>query len=207
MELAVSRVVAVETATEAALLLSAVGGIPHAAARVRTGVGINTGLQAQRMDAVDDRLHSVREALGVELEDPVLAMTPEEAVVDVDVDVAGVLEPVRRHRTRRLEDDLLGNLDAERVPARPPHKRANLRVARRRDLRGVEKLSRTRGYNLLVGALKTTQVDIGLARGEIDADALVAFGAIAVFDPLVYSGDLRSDFLAKRRIRTDSGGH
>ena len=62
-------------------------------------------------------------------------------------------------------------------------------------------------YNLLVGALETTQVDIRLARGKIDADALVAFGAIAVFDPLVYSGDLRSDFLAKRRIRTDSGGH
>ena len=159
------------------------------------------------MDAVDDRLHSVREALGVELEDPVLAMTPEEAVVDVDVDVAGVLEPVRRHRTRRLENDLLGNLDTERVPARPPHKRANLRVARRRDLRGVEKLGRARGYNLLVGALETTQVDIRLARGKIDADALVAFGAIAIFDPLVDSRDRGGDFLAKRRIRADSGGH
>ena len=198
---------AVETAADAALLLVAVGGIPHAAARVSAGVGINAGLESERMDAVDDRLHSVREALGVELEDPVLAMPPEEAVVDIDVDVACVLEPVRRNRSRRLEDDLLGNLDAECVPARPPHKRAYLRVARRRDLRGVEKLGRARGYNLLVGALETTQVDIRLARGKIDADALGAFGAISIFDPLVDSRDRGGDFLAKRRIRADSGGH
>ena len=201
MELAVGRVVAVEAAAPSAHVVVALGVLPHAAARVGARVGIDARLKPERVNAVNRRLNAVRETLRVELEDAVLAVAAEKAVVDVYVDVARLLEPVRRHRLRGPEYDFLGNVAAERVPARPAHERADLRVVRRRNLRGVEKLCRAPCGGLAVEALETAQVDIRLPSGEIDADALVAFGAVAVFDALVGGGWSRLNSVAERRLR------
>ena len=108
-------------------------------------------------------------------------MAPEEAVVDVHVCVAGGLEPVRRHRARRVEYDVLRNVDAERVPAGPAHERTYLRIIRGRNLGRVEKARRACRHRLAAGSLKPRQIHIRLTGVKVDADALVALRALAEF--------------------------
>ena len=182
MELAVGGVMSVEPRAHATLVLAArAAAAPHAAARVGAGVRVDAGLQSERVDAVHGRLHAVGEALRMEAEDSVLAVSPEKAVVDVDVGVACLLQPVRRHRAGGLEDDRLGDVDAEGVPARPAHERTELRIARGRNPRRVQETRRARGHLVAARALQAAHVDVRLVGREVDADALVALRAIPEF--------------------------
>ena len=183
MELAVGGVMSVEPRAHAALVLAArTAAAPHAAARVGAGVRVDAGLEPERVDAVHGRLHAVGEALRMEAEDAVLAVSPEKAVVDVDVGVACLLQPVRRHRAGGFEDDCFGDVHAEGVPARPAHERTQLRIARRRNLRRVQETRRTRGDLLAARAFQSGRVHVRLACGEVNADALVAFLAVSELD-------------------------
>ena len=118
----------------------------------------------------------------MEAEDAVRAVSPEEAVIDVDIGVAGGLQPVRRHRAGGFEDDRLGDVDAEGVPARPAHERTELRVARERDLRRIQQPRRARGHLVAARALQAAQVHVRLPGCEVDADSLVALRAFAELD-------------------------
>ena len=118
----------------------------------------------------------------MEAEDAVLAVSPEKAVVDVDIGIARLLQAVRRHRAGGFEDDRFGDVDAEGVPARPAHERTELRIARGRNLRRVQQPSRARGDLVAVHALQMAQVYIRFPSGEVDADALVALRAFPELD-------------------------
>ena len=156
--------------------------VEERAARVHAGVGVDASLEPERVDFVRDLLHSVREALLDYAELPVLVVAAEEPVVDVDVEVASLLEPVRGHGLRGLDDDVLGDFYPERVPARPAEERTlDARVGKR--LREREEFLGPCRARLLRGAVETAQVDVRGLRVGRDADALVALGAFAEFDP------------------------
>ena len=97
--------------------------VEDAAAGVLAAVGVDAGLEAERMDVVDDGLESVGEALRVRLEPSVLVASAEVAVVDVDVDVAALVELQLLDKVGVVLDRPLADVDAECVPRAPAHRR------------------------------------------------------------------------------------
>ena len=97
--------------------------VEDAAAGVLAAVGVDAGLEAERMDVVDDGLESVGEALRVRLEPSVLVASAEVAVVDVDVYVPALVELQLLDKVGVVLDRPLADVDAECVPRAPAHRR------------------------------------------------------------------------------------
>ena len=96
-------------------------GIPQRTAGVGARVGVDTRPQAKAVDMVDDALDAVGEAFGVGLQHALLVAVAEEAVVDVDIAVAGILQPERHHGIGLAADKLLADVYTVGVPRAPPH--------------------------------------------------------------------------------------
>ena len=115
MESAVGGIVSVQPRAKARLVATVAG------AGVVACVGIGPRLHAQRMDAVHRSLHAVWKSRWIEPEPSVRSVSVEKPVVNVDVDVSGVLEAVCRHCLRNAEYDVFRYVLRERIPAGPSH--------------------------------------------------------------------------------------
>ena len=122
--------------------------VPEASASVRTGIGVNTGLEPEPMDMIDNFPKAVREALGVRLQLAVLVAPAEIAVVNVYIFVTALVETKFDKEICLLHDKLVRDVDAVGVPARPAHRRrlGLLRFARL----GVQHLVGSRPHGLEV---------------------------------------------------------
>ena len=122
--------------------------VPEASARVRACVGVDARLETEPVDVVDDVFEPVREALWVRLQLAVLVAPAKIAVVDVDILVAALVEAKFNEKICLLHDELVRDVDAVGVPARPAHRRrlGILRFARL----GVQHLVGSRPHGLEV---------------------------------------------------------
>ena len=116
IQFAVLRIVSPKPGADAGMV-----AVEDAAAGVGSRVGIGSGLHAERMNPVDGSFHSFRETHRMELKPSVGVVALEESVIDVHVDESRRLETVGGHCPGDAENDLLGNIDGERIPARPSH--------------------------------------------------------------------------------------
>ena len=122
--------------------------VPEASARVRSCVGVDTGLKPKPMDVIDNLFKTVRETLWMRLQLAVLVASAKIAVVDIDILVAALVEAKFNEKICLLHDELVRDVDAVGVPARPAHRRrlGILRFARL----GVQHLVGSRPHGLEV---------------------------------------------------------
>ncbi len=77
------------------------------------GVGVEFGVESERVDALGHAFHAARKSGGVGLHASVGGAVAEEAVVDVDMVVAGITESGRNEGFGLPYDKRVGDVDPE----------------------------------------------------------------------------------------------
>ncbi len=93
-------------------------------ARRRPGVGIDAELEPARMEVIAQRFEARGEALRIGLDRAVGIARAVPAVVEVDVDVAGIAQARGNQRVGGAPDQRLVDIAAVVVPGVPPHRRS-----------------------------------------------------------------------------------
>jgi hypothetical protein len=96
-------------------------GIPKRTAGIGSGIGVDTGFQTEAMDVVSHIFDAFGETFRMCLQSPFLITVSEETVVDVNVTVAGILQPERYHGFGLLFDKIFADVDTVGVPRTPAH--------------------------------------------------------------------------------------
>src|ERR1041384_1575247 len=88
----------------------------------RAGIGINSQLQALRVNVIGEGLDAVRKADWIGDDRPIRIAADLPAVVDVHVLIAGLFHSTRCNSVHNFFDELLAHIAAKLVPTVPPHR-------------------------------------------------------------------------------------
>ena len=101
--------------------------VPDGTAGVAAGIRIDARFQSEGMDVVGYSLHSLRETHGVGVHPSGGVAFAEEAVVYIDIGIAGFLQPGLHQGVRLFFYQLVADVHPVGVPGAPAHQgRGNL---------------------------------------------------------------------------------
>ena len=90
-------------------------------AGIAAGITVDAGFKTERMHMIDDATQTVGESEWMGHQIALIIAQSEVSVIDIDVIITGILQPLRNHGVCLSVNQFFADVDVERIPRAPTH--------------------------------------------------------------------------------------